>query len=57
MSANTSGSTVIVAKENGNMYTIEESYLSNYSALKGNDLQKVVTQVSEISKNIEQSQY
>jgi len=54
MCANASRSTVIVAKGNGHIYAIEESYLSNYSALKGNNLQKAVTEVCEISKKVDQ---
>ena len=53
MCTNTSRSTVIVAKRNGYVYAIEESYLSNYSAFKGNDLQKAVTEVCEISKKVD----
>ena len=53
MCVDTSRSTVIVAKGNGHIYTIDESYLTNYSTLKGNDLQKAVTQVCEISKKVD----
>jgi len=54
MCVDTKRTTVIMGKRNGHIYTVDESYFTNYSAVKGNDLQKAVTQVCEISKKVDE---